>query len=782
VKAVARGVVTNIATVGGPTLDPTPTNNVSLPVVTGITNRPPLAVNDFGSTPKNVAGTIPALANDSDPDGDPLTIISVSPTNGLAVISGTNVVFTPANSFIGTATVGYTIIDGFGGTNSALITINVTNRPPMANNQSLATTFNTPKAITLTGSDADGDPLTYIIVGQPVNGTLSLLDTNAGTVTYTPANNYTGTDTFTFRVNDGTTNSALATVTITVGTPTIADLAVFKVGPTNALAGSNLVYTITVTNIGPSTATNVLVRDHLPVGFTFIGGTPAGATVISNVVNWTAFNLPAHAKTNFTVTAISMEGGTYTNFATAISDALDPNPTNSDGTSTNSQVRTVISALADVEVFKVGGTNAAAGSVVNYTITATNSGPSSATNVVLKDNLPPGSTFQSASGSFTVSNNVVTWATLFLTNGASVNYTIALTAPASNAFTNVAFATSTTPDPNPTNNDGSANKSRVATKVVPSADLVVLVFGPTNAVVGSNFVYSLILSNAGPSVASNNVVSDTLPTNLVFVSASSGGTFSNGTITWPLVKSLSVGSVTNYSITVYSPLVGIFTNVASAVSATLDPNPTNNTGVLPASQVQTTVTFAQFSFIAGTPVFNPQTGLYEETVIVTNAGNGTVAGFQLYVTLLTSNVFLWNATGTNASGTYVQYNSPVDPSNHVSLALEFYDPNRVAFTNTLRVVPIIPGSGGTVSTNGSVAVTQIFTDTRTNGTRFVIEFVSVPGKTYTIIYSADLMTWKVATPSVTANANVTQWYDDGPPKTESLPASVGSRFYRVIQN
>ena len=45
-----------------------------------------------------------------------------------------------------------------------------------------------------------------------------------------------------------------------------------------------------------------------------------------------------------------------------------------------------------------------------------------------------------------------------------------------------------------------------------------------------------------------------------------------------------------------------------------------------------------------------------------------------------------------------------------------------------------------------------------------------------------MVTWKVATPSVTANANVTQWYDDGPPKTDSKPLSVNSRFYRVIQN
>ena len=205
---------------------------------------------------------------------------------------------------------------------------------------------------------------------------------------------------------------------------------------------------------------------------------------------------------------------------------------------------------------------------------------------------------------------MVSWAALVLTNGASVNFSIALTAPASGLFTNIALATSPTPDPNPTNNNGSFNKSRVATKVVPVADLVVLLYGPTNAVVGSNFVYSLILSNAGPSVASNNAIaSDLLPTEPRCSSppAPAARLRQRHAVTWPSDGGRSAsGATTNYSLTVFSPQVGVITNVASAVSTTIDPNPTNNTGVLPASQVQTIgdVRAIQLDF-AGTPVFNP---------------------------------------------------------------------------------------------------------------------------------------------------------------------------------
>jgi VCBS repeat-containing protein len=84
---------------------------------------------------------------------------------------------------------------------------------PVANAQSVSTAEDTAKAITLTGSDADGDPLTFSIVTGPSHGSLS---GSAPNVTYTPAANYNGSDSFTFKVNDGTVDSVPVTVSITV--------------------------------------------------------------------------------------------------------------------------------------------------------------------------------------------------------------------------------------------------------------------------------------------------------------------------------------------------------------------------------------------------------------------------------------------------------------------------------------------------------------------------------------------------------------------------------------
>jgi hypothetical protein len=113
--------------------------------------------------------------------------------------------------------------------------------------------------------------------------------------------------------------------------------------------------------------------------------------------------------------------------------------------------------------------------------------------------------------------------------------------------------------------------------------------------------------------------------------------------------------------------------------------------------------------------------------------------------------------------------------------LEFYD-HTVAppFPNTLTVMAILPPPSPPLTSN-KVPINRIFVDTRIAGdTRFVIEFNTIVGRTYTIFYSEDLVVWKAATPSITASTDVTQWYDDGPPKTESVPTTIPHRFYQVI--
>jgi len=681
---------------------------------------------------------------------------------------------------LGTTTVTCTARDSSSNqsTCSFTVTVNPGNNPPVANPQNVPTPEDTPVTITLTGSDPGSNPLTFAIVSGPTNGMITGFNTNSGTLTYTPNTNFLGGDSFSFRVNDGATNSTPATVGISV-TP-LADVRVFKTGTTNGGTGTNLSFTITVTNAGLSTASNVVVFDQLPASYLFVSAVPPTATVSNNLVRWPAFNLASLTASNFVVTATPTNGGVYTNIGFITSDTSDPDPTNNNGISTNSRVITFVQPLADVAVLKSGPASVVAGGSLTYTILATNLGPSTATNVIVSDPLPAGTTFQSASGSFTVNSGVVTWAGVTLAPNASATFTVTVTAPLSGSITNSAAGNSGTPDPDPTNNNGSSPPTRVVTTITPIADVALFKTGPATVAPGQTFNYTITVTNLGPVAAANVVVQDLLPTNLVFVTASGGGVFATNTVTWPTLLSLASGAGTNYTLTVTAPASGTFTNLAISTSTTQDPNPTNNTG----SPGPTIVSASQFGILKGTNSLNPQTGLYEQRATVTNTGSSTVAAFRLLVGGLRNGVSLRNATGTNVdSRPYVLYNAPLNPGSFVTLILEFFVPDRGPFTNSLEAVAVLPVVTGT-NAGAGVVIDRAFVDSRFAEPRYVIEWTSVPGKTYTVIYSDTSPSgpWLVATPTVTASANRTQWYDDGPPKTVSKPASVSSRYYRVIAN
>jgi hypothetical protein len=109
----------------------------------------------------------------------------------------------------------FVVNDGTVNSTPATIFITVTpvNDPPVADPQTLATDEDQAVDITLTGSDPDGDSLIFTVLNGPAHGTLTITGAN---LTYTPAANYSGTDSFTFKANDGTVDSAPATVSISV--------------------------------------------------------------------------------------------------------------------------------------------------------------------------------------------------------------------------------------------------------------------------------------------------------------------------------------------------------------------------------------------------------------------------------------------------------------------------------------------------------------------------------------------------------------------------------------
>ena len=184
-------------------------------------NRTPVSQNVVKSTQEGTAVTV--QLSGSDPDGDPLRYsIVAEPQNGS--LNGLNpdtgeVTYTPNANFNGADTFTFSVSDGKLSSAVATVTVNVTavNDAPTANAQTRSTPEETPVVVTLSGSDPEGADLEYVVTREPTHGTLGALEPTTHKVTYTPAQDYNGTDSFTFVVSDGELTSAEATVIIKVG-------------------------------------------------------------------------------------------------------------------------------------------------------------------------------------------------------------------------------------------------------------------------------------------------------------------------------------------------------------------------------------------------------------------------------------------------------------------------------------------------------------------------------------------------------------------------------------
>jgi len=177
-------------------------------------NDAPIALAQSVTTTEDVAKGL--ILTGTDVDGDALSfVIATQPIHGTLSGSGANRTYTPAANYSGSDSFTFTVNDGIADSAPATVTIAVSaaNDAPIAKVQSITTAEDSAVAIVLTGSDEDGDALNYSITTQPTHGKLT---GTAPNVSYTPATNYYGADSFSFQVNDGTTNSAPATVTITV--------------------------------------------------------------------------------------------------------------------------------------------------------------------------------------------------------------------------------------------------------------------------------------------------------------------------------------------------------------------------------------------------------------------------------------------------------------------------------------------------------------------------------------------------------------------------------------
>lgn len=193
---------------------------VSISVVNGA----PVALDDSYSTAWGQLLTVPApgfMGNDTDPDGDPLTASIVSLPNRGVLVANADGSFTylPGPLFVGADAFVYQVTDGLSSA-QATVTINVGNTAPVAtpdgpyNATEDSTLSVAAPGVLANDSDADGDPLSAVLVAGASNGSVTLAAN--GAFDYVPLADYFGPDSFTYRASDGVATSGPVTVTIDV--------------------------------------------------------------------------------------------------------------------------------------------------------------------------------------------------------------------------------------------------------------------------------------------------------------------------------------------------------------------------------------------------------------------------------------------------------------------------------------------------------------------------------------------------------------------------------------
>ena len=432
---------------------------------------------------------------------------------------------------------------------------------------------------TITATNTGNVALTGVTVSDPLLDTPNTACANVavnatcvltGNYTITAADVQAGTISNTATADSNET----AAVQDTLATPIArADLAITKADSgADFLPGGTIAYTLTVSNIGPDGAELLQVTDTLPAGVQFVSATGAGWACNFNAGTVTCTRPALASGTQAAIALVvsvdaGYSGASIVNQASVSNAVADPVAANNFASETTQAAQP---GLAIQKVLSNSPQYRVAGSVLAYTVTATNTGNIALTGVTVSD---PALSTPNAACAVVAPN-----ATCVL----SGNYTITAADVQAGAVSNTATA------------DSIETAPVQATLVTPiaRADLALAKGdGGIDFVPGGAIDYTLGVSNLGPDAAETIQLTDTLPTGVQFVSASGTGwncVFAAGTVTCTRAT-LAAGAQATVivSVDVAAGFAGAsITNQASVGNAVADPVPANNTASITTDAVQ----------------------------------------------------------------------------------------------------------------------------------------------------------------------------------------------------
>ena len=427
--------------------------------------------------------------------------------------------------------------------------------------------------------------------------------------------------------------------TATLNSPPASDLAIAKtVDKTEPYIGENILYTITVYNAGPESATNIIVEDPLPAGLILQVATPSKGIYNATTGIWTIGALNYLETATMTILAKVNATGLITNKANVTSTNYDPYPENN-----NATVDINAKPVADLLIVKtVTNSTPNFGDTVTFMVAVTNLGPSNATGITVTDILSEGLIYQSHSasqGTYNPTTGIWSIGELNYPNTAYLNITVFVNQ--TGASNNTVFVQGDEFDPEITNNNAVSVLNAVSADlgITKTADRMVINNGETTTI-------TIRVYNAGPNTPTNITVTDLLPPGILILELNpSQGTYNNTTNIWYVGTLPPLGSAT-LTMVIKALETGYKTNIVSVTSELPDPVHEDNVAAL-TIQVNPSADLNVIKTVNNT---NPNLGdLVNFTITVTNLGPDNATNV-VAIDLLPDSLLY--QTSTASKGTY----------------------------------------------------------------------------------------------------------------------------------
>jgi uncharacterized repeat protein (TIGR01451 family) len=384
-----------------------------------------------------------------------------------------------------------------------------------------------------------------------------------------------------------TTLFACNQATSTISVNTDLELTANVSAPT-AQIGQNFTYTSTVKNIGAHEATDVKVIDPIPQNAQYISvSTTQGTCSLSNgTITCLLGKVAVNASVKVDLVLTSNTVGSIQNSPYVTASEVDVNTSNNTASSSITMQAPVPQANLQLDG-SAAPNPVQVGQNLTYTFNITNAGPDTATNIKFTDVLSANIAYVSSSSaqgtcSYTTTNTTLTCNLNSLALNAKTQVTMVVTPQKVGTLTDTPTLRSAEADPNTANNTTTITAD-VQPPAVPTSDLALSISAAPNPVLtAQNWTYTINLSNAGPSAASNVKIISPLPQNTNYVSsnASQGTcTVATGTLTCNL-GSLNASASASVGLVLNSSVAGTITSSASATGTESDPNTTNNSSNL----------------------------------------------------------------------------------------------------------------------------------------------------------------------------------------------------------